>query len=98
MGSNQRSTTGNKGRQLDYSSEFSLSSASLESSSGEESYINKKGKPHRTHEHHVGNKRMNSTSTEELLEILPEKDITIKRLETEIYLMKNKSRPNKKTI
>ena len=42
MGSNQRSTTGNKGRQLDYSLESSSSSASLESSSDEESLIQTK--------------------------------------------------------
>ncbi len=46
----------------------------------------------------VETKKTKTASQEELLDILRERKRTIKRLQTELNLMKNKSRMNKKTL
>ena len=43
-------------------------------------------------------KTLKTTTQEELLKILREKEQTIKKLQAELDCLKNKSRPNKKTI
>jgi hypothetical protein len=43
-------------------------------------------------------KKTKTASQEELLDMLRERERMIKRLQTELHLMKNKSRTNKKTL
>jgi hypothetical protein len=43
-------------------------------------------------------KKTKTASQEELLDMLRERERMIKRLQTELNLMKNKSRTNKKTL
>ena len=43
-------------------------------------------------------KKMKTASQEELLDMLWERERLIKRLQTELNLMKNKSHTNKKTL
>jgi hypothetical protein len=45
-----------------------------------------------------GTKRAKMTTHDELLEMLCEKEVTIKKLEAEVHSLRNKSRPNKKDL
>ena len=46
----------------------------------------------------VGRRKTMTVSQEELLDVLREKERKIKKLQTELSLMKSKSKPNKKTL
>jgi hypothetical protein len=50
------------------------------------------------HQGHVGMQTSKTTTREELLQMLREKERTIKKLQEEIDCMKNKSKPSKKTL
>jgi hypothetical protein len=45
-----------------------------------------------------GAKRANMSTSDELVEMLREKERTIKKLQAEVHSLRNKSRPNKKDI
>ncbi len=71
------------------------STTSSESESDEDDESNEEGERHRAL---VGTKTSKTTTQEELLKILREKEWTIKKLQAELDCLKNKSRPNKKSL
>ncbi len=83
---------GGGGRPSSTSSE-SESDDDDESNGGDDS--NKEDKCHRGH---IGMQTLKTTTQEELLQMLREKERTIKKLQGEIDCMKNESKPSKKTL
>jgi hypothetical protein len=70
-------------------------SSSSESESDEDDESNEEDERHHGH---IGMKTSKTTTREELITMLREKERTIKKLQAEMDCMKNKSKPSKKTL